>query len=91
MGRAQEVDMNMAVISHIGIMGRIVQVSWNYSDIMPYLHSQSNAHVMTDTHHAIGIVSGQTCTPAPLILSKIVKTDNPADDSISESEESERK
>ena len=75
-GQAQGVDMGMAVISHMGILGRIVQVSRNYSEVMPYLHSQFNVPVMIDTLGAVGIVSGQTSTPDSLILSNIVKTQN---------------
>lgn len=75
-GHAQGVDMDMAVISHLGILGRIVQVSRNYSKVMPYLHSQFNVPVMIDTLGAVGIVSGQTSTPDSLILNNIVKTQN---------------
>lgn len=75
-GHAQGVDMDMAVISHMGILGRIVQVSRNYSEVMPYLHSQFYVPVMIDTLGAVGIVSGQTSTPDSLILGNIVKTEN---------------
>ncbi len=75
-GRAQGVDMDMAVISHMGILGRVVQVSQNYSEVMPYLHSQFYVPVMIDTLGAVGIVSGQTSSPDSLILSNVVKTEN---------------
>ncbi len=75
-GRAQGVDVDMAVINHRGILGRIVQVNQNYSDVMPYLNSQFYVPVMIDTLGAIGIVSGESSTPDSLILSNVVKTEN---------------
>ncbi len=75
-GRAQGVDMDMAVISQKGILGRIVQVSQNYSEVMPYLHSQFHVPVMIAPLGAVGIVLGQTSTPDSLTLSNIVKTEN---------------
>lgn len=75
-GSNQGVKMNMAVISHMGILGRVVQVSHDYSQVMPYLHSQFNVPVRIDTLGAIGIISGKTSTPDSLILSNVVKTEN---------------
>jgi len=75
-GRAQGVDLDMAVISHLGIIGRIVHVSDNYSEVMPYLHSQFHIPVMIDSLQSVGIVSGKDSTPDSLVLHNIVRTEN---------------
>ena len=74
-GSDQGVDVNMAVISHLGILGRIVHVSRNYSQVMPYLHSQFHVPAMIDTLGAIGIVSGKGSTPDSLLFHDVVKTE----------------
>jgi len=74
-GQDQGVEVNMAVISHMGILGRIVHVSQNYSQVMPYLHSQFHVPGMIDTLGAIGIVSGKDSTPDSLVFHDVVKTE----------------
>ncbi|MCY4160139.1 MAG: rod shape-determining protein MreC [Bacteroidetes bacterium] len=73
-GSDQGVEVNMAVISHKGILGRIVHVSSGYSQVMPYLHSQFHVPAMIDTLGSIGIVSGKDSTPDSLIFHDVVKT-----------------
>ncbi len=75
-GHDQGVDTDMAVISHLGIVGRVVQVSRNYSHVLPYLHSQFHVPAMIDTLGAIGIVSGRDGTPDLLAFDNVVKTEN---------------
>lgn len=75
-GSNQGVEMNMAVITHTGILGRIVELSRDHSKVMPYLHSQFSVPVMIDTLGAVGIVSGQNSTPNALMLNHVLKTEN---------------
>ena len=75
-GTDQGVEVNMAVISHEGILGRIMHVSRSYSQVMPYLHSKFHVPVMIDTLGAIGIVSGKESAPDSLMLHDVVKTEN---------------
>jgi len=75
-GREQGVDVDMAVINHLGIIGRTVHVSSNYSEVMPYLHSQFHIPVMIDSLQSVGIVSGKDSTPDSLVLHNVVRTEN---------------
>ncbi len=75
-GSAQGVDVNMAVISHEGILGRIIHVSSDYSQVMPYLHSEFHVPVMIDTLGSVGIISGKGSTPDSLVLHDVVKTES---------------
>ncbi len=74
-GSTQGVDVSMAVISHMGILGRIVHVSREYSQVMPYLHSKFHVPVMIDTLGSVGIISGKGSTPDSLVLHDVVKTE----------------
>jgi len=75
-GSEQGVTIDMAVISHLGIIGRTVHVSSNYSEVMPYLHSQFHVPVMIDSLRSVGIISGNGSTPDSLVLENVVRTEN---------------
>lgn len=74
-GRDQGVQKNMSVISHQGILGRIIHVSNNHSRVMPYLHAKFHVPVIIDTLGAVGILSGQGSMPDSLILENVIKTE----------------
>ncbi len=75
-GRNQGVEIDMAVVNHLGIIGRTVHVSSNYSEVMPYLHSQFHVPVMIDSLQSVGIVSGKDSTPDSLVLHNVVRTEH---------------
>ncbi|MCY4673627.1 MAG: rod shape-determining protein MreC [Bacteroidetes bacterium] len=71
-GSADGVEINMAVVSHLGILGRVIDVSRNYSTVLPYLHSQFHVPAMIDTLRVIGMISGEGNEPDVLQLKEIV-------------------
>ena len=74
-GSDQGVEKDMPVISHQGILGRIVHVSNRYSRVMHYLHPKFHVPVMIDTLGTVGILSRKMSEPESLILENIVKTE----------------
>lgn len=71
-GSVDGVEVNMAVVSHLGILGRVIDVSRNYSTVLPHLHSQFHVPAMIDTLRVIGIISGEGNEPDVLELKEIV-------------------
>lgn len=71
-GSADGVEANMAVVSHLGILGRVIDVSRNYSSVLPHVHSQFHVPAMIDTLRVIGIISGEGNEPDVLELKEIV-------------------
>ncbi|MYF40075.1 MAG: rod shape-determining protein MreC [Rhodothermaceae bacterium] len=71
-GSVDGVEVNMAVVSHLGILGRVIDVSRNYSTVLPHLHSQFHVPAMIDTLRVIGIISGGSNEPDVLELKEIV-------------------
>ncbi|MXY07019.1 MAG: rod shape-determining protein MreC [Rhodothermaceae bacterium] len=71
-GSVDGIEVNMAVVSHLGILGRVIDVSRNYSTVLPHLHSQFHVPAMIDTLRVIGIISGEGNEPDVLELKEIV-------------------
>jgi len=74
-GRADSVDVGMAVIDEKGILGTVVFVSAHYSRVMPYLNTEFRLSAKIQPLQAVGIVSWPGNRPDVLLLEHVVKTE----------------
>lgn len=74
-GRADSVDVGMAVIDEKGILGTVVFVSTHYSRVMPYLNTEFRLSAKIQPLQAVGIISWPGNRPDVLLLEHVVKTE----------------
>lgn len=56
-GIQQGVEIDMAVMTPDGLVGRIIQVSNNYAKVMPVIHAEFSVSVVSDSNGTQGILS----------------------------------
>lgn len=74
-GRADSVDVDMAVVDERGIIGKVVFVSRNYSRVMPYLNTDFYVPAKVQPSQAAGIVRWPGVSYNRLQLEHVVKTE----------------
>ncbi len=56
-GSRQGIEKDMAVLTPDGLVGRVIQVSYNYAKVMPVIHSEFSVSVVSDSNNTHGILS----------------------------------
>jgi len=56
-GIKQGVEVDMAVMTPDGLVGRVIQVSNNYAKVMPVIHAEFSVSVVSDSNSTQGILS----------------------------------
>lgn len=74
-GRADSVEVDMAVIDERGVIGKVVLVSEHYSRVMPYLNTEFRIPSKVQPLQAFGIVRWEGVSADRLRLDHIVKTE----------------
>lgn len=59
-GRNSGIEKGMAVVTHEGIVGRIIRSDRNYSDILTLLDSSSNIAALVQRNRSRGVIEGYT-------------------------------
>jgi rod shape-determining protein MreC len=73
-GSKQGVEKGMSVISPLGVVGTVVDVSENYSRVMSLLHRNSKISAMLKNDNNAGSIEWDGKNPAILILKNIPKS-----------------
>lgn len=76
-GSSQGIKDNMGVFSSDGkLVGKVVNVSSNFSVVMSLLHVQNNVDVMVKRSRSAGIISWDAKSPRLLTLTRIPRSDS---------------